>query len=128
LPENLSFGGDQNHLKLGLFGAKVADIAKPNAQFHTTSTLRFSGAERIAVLAYGKTTHLAAQGDWPNPGFDGGVLPVSRSITKDGFTAEWSVPFVARGMRSEGPVESMAGSTRQHWACRSSKWWTRTSQ
>jgi inner membrane protein len=108
IAENLSFGGDQNHLKLGLFGAKVSDVAKRNAQFHATSTLRFSGAERIAVLAYGKTTHLAAQGDWPNPGFDGGVLPVRRSITKGGFTAEWSVPFIARGVRSEGPVESMA--------------------
>ena len=35
--------------------------------------LRFSGAERIAVLAYGKTTHLSAQGDWRSPGFDGGI-------------------------------------------------------
>jgi inner membrane protein len=109
IAENLSFGSDQNHLKLGLFGAKVSDVAKPNAQFHATSTLRFSGAERIAVLAYGKTTHLAAQGDWPNPGFDGGILPISRSISKGGFTAEWSVPFIARGVRSEGAVESMAG-------------------
>ena len=108
IAENLSFGGDQNHLKLGLFGAKVSEVAKPNAQFHVTSALRFSGAERIAVLAYGKTTHLAALGDWPNPGFDGGILPISRSITNGGFTAEWSVPFIARGVRSEGPVESMA--------------------
>ena len=109
IAENLSFGDDQNHLKLGLFGVRVADVAKPNAQFHATSTLRFSGAERIAVLVYGKTTHVAAQGDWPNPGFDGGILPITRNITNSGFTAEWSVPFIARGVRSEGPVESMAG-------------------
>lgn len=109
IAENISFGDDQNHLKLGLFGAKIPDVAKPNAQFRVTSALRFSGAERIAVLAYGKTTHVAAQGDWPNPGFDGGILPISRSITNGGFTAEWSVPLIARGVRSEGPVESMAG-------------------
>jgi inner membrane protein len=109
IAENISFGDDQNHLKLGLFGAKIPDVAKPNAQFRVTSALRFSGAERIAVLAYGKTTHVAAQGDWPNPGFDGGILPISRSITNSGFTAEWSVPLIARGVRSEGPVESMAG-------------------
>jgi inner membrane protein len=108
--ENISFGDDQNQrLKLTLFGAKVGDIAKPDAQFHATSTLRFSGAERIAVLAYGKTTHLTAQGDWRNPGFDGGILPVSRTISDSGFTADWSVPFIARGVRSEGPIESMRG-------------------
>jgi inner membrane protein len=110
IAENISFGDDQNQrLKLSLFGAKVGDITKPDAQFHATSTLRFSGAERIAVLAYSKTTHLSAQGDWRNPGFDGGILPVSRNLSDSGFTAEWSVPFIARGVRSEGPVESMRG-------------------
>ena len=92
---------------LSLFGANVGDIAKPDAQFHATSLLRFSGAEHIAVLAYGKTTHLTAQGDWRSPGFDGGILPVSRSISKNGFTAEWSVPFIARGVRAEGPSDAM---------------------
>jgi inner membrane protein len=74
-----------------------------------TSALRFSGAERIAVLAYGKTTHLNAQGGWRNPGFDGGILPVSRGITNQGFTAEWSVPFIARGVRAEGTSDSITG-------------------
>lgn len=108
--ESITCGEDQNqHTKLFLFGANVGDIAKPNAQFHATSALRFSGAERIAVLAYGKTTHLAAQGDWRNPGFDGGLLPVRRNISNRGFTAEWSVPFIARGVRAEGPEDSITG-------------------
>ncbi|HXC96703.1 MAG TPA: cell envelope integrity protein CreD [Edaphobacter sp.] len=108
--ESLTLGSDQKeHLKLSLFGATIADVARPDAQFHTTSTLRFSGAERIAVLAYGKTTHLTAQGDWRNPGFDGGILPVTRNLSAQGFTAEWSVPFIARGVRSEGPVEFISG-------------------
>jgi inner membrane protein len=96
-------------VELSLFGANVGDIVKPDAQFHAISVLRFSGAERIAVLAYGKTTHLAAQGDWRSPGFDGGILPVSRSISNHGFTAEWSVPFIARGVRAEGPSDAITG-------------------
>ena len=108
--EDITIGGDQKrHLELSLFGANVRDIAKPGAQFHATSLLRFSGAERIAVLAYGKTTHLAAQGDWRSPGFDGGILPVSRSISNHGFIAEWSLPFIARGVRAEGPSDAMTG-------------------
>ena len=107
--QDIAIGGDQNqHVKLTLFGAK-AGIAKPNAQFNVTSALRFSGAQRIAVLAYGKTTHLAVQGDWPSPGFDGGFLPVNRGVSSKGFAAEWSVPFIARGVRAEGPGDSIAG-------------------
>jgi inner membrane protein len=108
--EKIALGGDQSRqVKLSLFGAKVGDIVKPNAQFHVTSALRFSGAERVAVLAYGKTTHLTAQGDWRNPGFDGGIPPINRSISNHGFTAEWSVPFIARGVRAEGPSDSITG-------------------
>jgi len=59
-------GGDQaQHIKLTLFGAKAEDIASPNKQFNVSTALRFSGAQRIAVLAYGKTTHRSIQGDWP---------------------------------------------------------------
>jgi inner membrane protein len=107
---NLSIGGDQNQsAKLTLFGAKADAIAKPSAQFSVTSSLRFSGAQRIAVLAYGKTTHLAAQGDWASPGFDGGFLPVNRTISASGYSAEWSVPFIARGVRAEGQSDSITG-------------------
>jgi inner membrane protein len=110
IASDLSIGGDQNQqTKLTLFGAKADAIAKPNAQFNVTSSLRFSGAQRVAVLAYGKTTHLAVQGDWASPGFDGGFLPINRTISANGFSAEWSVPFIARGVRAEGQSDSIAG-------------------
>lgn len=103
--------GKEGHppVRLSLFGTQIGDIAKPGGQFHATSTLRFSGAQRIAILAYGKTTHVTAQGDWRNPGFDGGILPASRNISNSGFSAEWYVPFIARGVRSEGTDGSIAG-------------------
>jgi len=110
IAQNIYIGADQSsQLKLVLFGARVEGIATPNAHFDVASTLRFSGAQRIAVLAYGKTTHLVAQGDWPSPGFDGGFLPVTRSVSSNGFTAEWSVPFIARGVRAEGQGDSITG-------------------
>jgi inner membrane protein len=110
IAQNVAASGEQNQtLRLTLFGARIEGLAKPNAQFNVTSELRFSGAQRIAVLAYGKTTHLTAQGDWPSPGFDGGFLPVNRSVSKNGFTAEWSVPFIARGVRAEGRFDSITG-------------------
>jgi inner membrane protein len=106
----LSLGSDDGqHTRLTLFGARPGDAIKPGLSFHVTSTLRFSGAERISVLAYGKRTELSAQGNWPSPGFDGGILPVTRDITGHGFAARWSVPFIARGVPAEGPIESITG-------------------
>ena len=108
--ENLSIAGSQTgSTKLTLFGARAGDTAKQDARFDVRSTLRFSGAQRIAILSYGKTTHVTAQGDWASPGFDGGFLPVARTISKSGFTAEWSVPFIARGVRAEGQGDSITG-------------------
>lgn len=107
---NMLVGGDQrSRLRLTLFGAHVPDLAGPNAKFSVSSMLHFSGAQRIAVLAWGKNIHAAEQGDWPSPGFDGAFLPVSRTVTVNGFKAEWSVPFIARGVRAEGPADSITG-------------------
>jgi inner membrane protein len=95
--------GDQNpRLPLAYFGVTASDVARPNARFNATVNLRFSGAQRLALLAYGKTTHVTAEGDWPSPGFDGGFLPVKRTVSPQGFAAEWSVPFIARGIPAEG--------------------------
>ena len=108
--QDIYSGGDQSQrTKLALLGAKANSFAKPDTQFNVASTLRFSGAQRLALLAYGKTTHVAMQGDWPSPGFDGGFLPVARTVSASGFTAEWSVPFIARGVRAEGPSDSISG-------------------
>jgi inner membrane protein len=102
------YPGQRNN-KLTFFGVNAAETVQPNAQFKVSSTLRFSGAQRIAVLPYGKTTHLAMEGDWPNPSFDGGFLPVNRTISRQGFSAEWTVPFIARGVRAEGRSNMIAG-------------------
>jgi inner membrane protein len=95
-------------LPLAYFGVRAADMATPNATFHVTAALRFSGAQRLSVLAYGKTTHLTVEGDWPSPSFDGGFLPVKRTVSTQGFTGEWSVPFIARGVRAEGTSNAVS--------------------
>jgi inner membrane protein len=36
-------------------------------------------------------------------------LPIARKSTQGAFSAEWSVPFIARGVRAEGPGDSFNG-------------------
>lgn len=105
--QNMTFGGEPKQVRLTLFGARLPEIIQPNRQFTVSAALRFSGAQRLAVLAYGKSTRLNEQGDWPSPGFDGSFLPATRTVTNSGFTAEWSVPFMARGVRAEGMSTSV---------------------
>jgi len=107
---NITLGADGNgRVKLALLGSGIDAMTKPNARFQVTSSMRFSGAQRVAVLSYGKRTQLSAQGDWPNPGFDGGFLPNRRKTTASGYAAEWSIPFIARGVRAEGPIKYITG-------------------
>jgi inner membrane protein len=93
---------------LRFFGASAAGIATPGARFQAAANLKFTGAERLAVLAFGKTTTLSAKGDWPHPSFDGGFLPVRRTVDADGFSAQWTVPFIARGVPAEGTSDALA--------------------
>jgi inner membrane protein len=103
--EGLSLDANGNlnqRTPLTLFGVMVSKLAQPNARFQISATLRFSGAQRIAILAYGKATHLTVEGDWPNLSFDGGFLPVKRDVSPQGFSGEWAVPYIARGIQAEG--------------------------
>lgn len=98
-------GGPGEAAGVRLFGAPAAELVQPGARFDARTRIRFTGAKRLAVLPYGKTTTLRMTSDWPNPSFDGGFLPASRSIDEKGFRASWSVPFIARGAPAEGTRE-----------------------
>ncbi len=90
-------------LPLAYFGVRVSELAQPNSTFSVTANLRFSGAQRLAVLAYGKSTHFTAEGDWPSPGFDGGFLPVKRTLSqRKALPESGPIPFIARGIPAEG--------------------------
>lgn len=100
----MTFGNDESkRLNLTLLGANVNKLAQPGALFHVQVEMNFSGSERLALLAYGKSTHATLSGNWPAPSFDGGYLPANRTVTRSGFTAEWSVPYIARGVAADAP-------------------------
>ena len=60
------------------------------------------------VLAYGEATKASIHGGWPNPSFEGSFLPLKRTISRDGFDAEWSIPFIARGVRADGDPQILS--------------------
>ena len=68
-----------------------------------TAHMEFTGAARISVLPFAKSTTVSIGGDWPSPSFDGGFLPATRRVAAREFSAGWSVPFIARGLSEAGP-------------------------
>lgn len=100
--DSIGDANGQQQPPLTYLGVSAKDFAQPKGAFRVNAALRFSGAQRLAMLAYGKTSHLTVEGDWPSPGFDGSFLPIKRSISPHGFSGEWLVPFIARGVRAEG--------------------------
>lgn len=91
---------------LRFFGAP-APVA-PDTKFDVAAHMNFSGAQRLAVLPFAKTTTFQAKGDWADPSFDGGFLPVDRRVDAQGFAGRWSVPFIARGLPASGGPDTIS--------------------
>lgn len=96
---NLQPGGETH---LVFFGTPAGQTPGPNARFDVTASLKFTGAQRLTILASGKTTDVAMKGDWPHPSFNGGFLPTTQSVSDQGFSATWKVASIARGVPAEG--------------------------
>lgn len=92
---------------LRLFGTRLPEALRTGGTFDVSGRATFSGAQRIAVLAFAGTTTAAIRGDWPHPSYNGGFLP-ARQDAADGFNATWTVPFVARGVPVEGDRDTLS--------------------
>ena len=99
---------DHQSPDLKVFGRRVGTPIGPQSKFDVASSMKFSGAQKLSILPYARTTTISVRGDWPHPSFNGGFLPVSQTISAAGFQAQWSIPFIARGVGSEGRSDIIA--------------------
>ena len=84
----------------------AAVVASKGGTLHVT--MRFTGAQRLSVMPFAKSTTVKVAGDWVAPSFDGGFPPESRQLGASGFVAAWSVPFIARGLSDHGTSEALS--------------------
>ena len=66
--------------------------------FSTSLRLNGSGGLRLAPVA--GESRLKIAGDWPHPSFQGAPAPTTREVTESGFSADWTIPALARGYGS----------------------------
>lgn len=79
-------------------------------QYAFKQHLVFNGSGGIRFTPVGKTTTITIASSWPHPSFQGNVLPVSRDITEQGFTASWRVPSLARSYPNVGVLKTWPSS------------------
>jgi inner membrane protein len=70
--------------------------APAGTQYPFSFDLRINGSEEIRFLPLGGETTVELTSRWRDPSFSGAYLPEMRAVSKDGFTARWSISSVAR--------------------------------
>lgn len=81
---------------------KTEDIrSEENSQFSITMT--FNGSKQIEMIPIGKTTTMKMTSNWSDPSFIGNYLPndETKSISKDGFKADWNVLHINRAFSQQ---------------------------
>ncbi|SHG49996.1 cell envelope integrity protein CreD [Winogradskyella jejuensis] len=65
--------------------------------------MAFNGSEQIDIIPIGKTTTMSMESNWADPSFVGNYLPndETKTITKDGFKADWKVLQINRAFSQQ---------------------------
>lgn len=72
--------------------------------------LELAGAKLLQFIPNAAQFELALSGDWPHPGFAGGMLPREREVSAAGFTANWRLLDLSTGMPAIiSSAESLSG-------------------
>lgn len=82
--------------------------------FEVELDLSLTGAQRLAVGPFAKSTTLSLTSDWESPSFTGGILPSAHNVSEegvDGFSANWSVPYLARNIPGAGATLNLSDVT-----------------
>lgn len=67
-------------------------IARPVEKKYSYSiNLKLKGSESFFIVPIGKQTSVKLTSTWKSPKFTGTFLPEKRTVTEDGFKAEWNV-------------------------------------
>lgn len=60
--------------------------------------LTLNGTDQLFVVPTGRATVVSMSSPWPAPSFSGAFLPVERSVSAEGFEAQWQVSYYGRGV------------------------------
>ncbi len=78
------------------FHASMKNIPMGEARPTFKIQLSLKGNTRFRFAPVGETSVAQVESKWPHPSFQGDILPTSKIISNEGFSAEWNIPHLAR--------------------------------
>lgn len=94
------------------FQSRVA-LRPDQSRYEFSLDLKLNGSGGMYFTPVGETSTVAISGQWADPNFDGEVLPTTRSISPEGFSAEWTVPHLSRNYPQSGELGTYLASSRE---------------
>ena len=80
------------------------DAAGTRQNFSMQLNVRGSGG--LSFTPVGEKSRITMAGTWPAPSFQGNLLPQERTITPQGFTAQWAISNLTRSYPQMSDLES----------------------
>jgi len=77
----------------------VAPVGDPREGGAYRLTLGLNGAASLQLAPVGRNSRVTMRSDWPHPSFTGTFLPDRSEVGEAGFSAEWSIPHLARSLQ-----------------------------
>ena len=85
------------------FHTKVS-LTPQQKEYSFALELTVNGSGGMYFAPVGESTSISMVGTWPHPNFDAQLLPAKRTITENGFSAEWSVSSLSRTYPQHGDL------------------------
>ncbi|MDR3175153.1 MAG: cell envelope integrity protein CreD [Desulfovibrio sp.] len=83
--------------------------------------LKIRGSGGIYFTPVGINTRISMSGFWPTPSFQGSILPAKRSISAQGFTAEWEIPNLTRTYPQSADLDSREYDSEEYAGTRKNR-------
>lgn len=75
---------------------KSAELGSDQIQHNFKLRLSAKGSKGFSFLPFGETTTAHITSSWSHPSFQGNVPPAKFEVDEEGFSAQWSIPHLAR--------------------------------
>ena len=72
--------------------------------------LELAGTERLAFAPTATASIVSVKSAWPDPHFGGSYLPRARTVTANGFSADWAISALASDVQQQ--IRTLASGTR----------------
>ncbi len=84
-------GGSQWLQSMETQEISIQDTANKKRFVDFEVDISYNGSESVKMVPIGKTSAFSVTSNWQDPSFNGNYLPIDKTITEKGFSANWKI-------------------------------------